>query len=39
MRTSTGIGLSLAQQIMRLHGGNISVQSESGKETTFTLTF
>jgi nitrogen fixation/metabolism regulation signal transduction histidine kinase len=35
----SGIGLSLAQQIMRLHGGNISVQSVPNKETTFTLSF
>jgi nitrogen fixation/metabolism regulation signal transduction histidine kinase len=35
----SGIGLSLANQIMRLHGGSISVQSIPDKETTFTLTF
>jgi signal transduction histidine kinase len=35
----SGIGLSLAQQIMRLHGGSISVQSEANKETVFTLKF
>lgn len=35
----SGIGLSLAQQIMRLHGGSISVQSELDKGTSFTLTF
>ena len=34
----SGIGLSLARQIMRLHGGNISVQS-SAEHTTFTLEF
>ncbi len=34
----SGIGLSLARQIMRLHGGNISVQSTSD-QTTFTLEF
>lgn len=34
----SGIGLSLSQQIMRLHGGNISVQSNE-KETTFTLQY
>lgn len=35
----TGIGLSLSRQIMRLHKGQISVQSEPGKRTVFTLTF
>lgn len=35
----SGIGLSLAQQIMRLHGGSISVQSEADIETVFTLKF
>lgn len=33
----TGIGLSIARQIMRAHGGNIKVSSQPGKETTFTL--
>ena len=35
----TGIGLSLSRQIMRLHRGNISVQSIPNKETVFTLRF
>ncbi|MBL7092686.1 GHKL domain-containing protein [candidate division KSB1 bacterium] len=35
----TGIGLSLSKQIMRLHRGNISVTSEPGVETVFTLRF
>lgn len=34
----TGIGLSIARQIMRTHGGNIKVTSIPEKETTFTLT-
>jgi nitrogen fixation/metabolism regulation signal transduction histidine kinase len=34
----SGIGLSLARQIIQLHGGNISVNSEPGK-TIFTLVF
>ena len=35
----SGIGLSLARQIMRLHGGSISVQSIPNNHTTFTLYF
>ncbi|MBU8892329.1 MAG: hypothetical protein KOO66_06090 [Bacteroidales bacterium] len=35
----SGIGLSLAQQIMRLHGGSISVQSLSEGKTSFVLSF
>ncbi len=35
----SGIGLSLAQQIMRLHGGSISVQSIPKTGTSFTLIF
>ena len=35
----SGIGLSLSRQIMRLHGGNLQVRSNPGKETVFTLNF
>ncbi len=35
----SGIGLSLSRQIMRLHRGNISVNSNPGVETVFTLRF
>ena len=35
----SGIGLSLSRQIMRLHGGTISVHSMPGKMTVFTLRF
>ncbi len=35
----SGIGLSLSRQIMRLHGGAITAQSEPEKGATFTLTF
>jgi two-component system nitrogen regulation sensor histidine kinase NtrY len=33
----SGIGLSLSRQIMRLHSGSISVKSQPGVETLFTL--
>lgn len=33
----SGIGLSLSQQIMKLHKGRIDVTSEPGRGTTFTL--
>ena len=35
----SGIGLSLSQQIMRLHRGAITVRSSVGEGTTFTLHF
>jgi len=35
----SGIGLSLSKQIMRLHRGTITVQSNRGEETVFTLRF
>jgi signal transduction histidine kinase len=35
----SGIGLSFARQIMRLHNGSISVLSNAGEETVFTLIF
>jgi len=38
-KNGSGIGLSLARQIMHLHGGTITVQSSPGKETTFNLLF
>ena len=37
--TGSGIELSWSRQIMRLHKGAISVQSELGKGTTFPLLF
>ena len=38
-KSGSGIGLSLSRQIMRLHHGNISVQSNAQNYSTFTLTF
>jgi two-component system nitrogen regulation sensor histidine kinase NtrY len=38
-KTGSGIGLSLSRQIMRQHGGGLTVQSEPGVQTTFKLIF
>lgn len=38
-KKGSGIGLSLAKQIMRLHDGTIRAQSTPGTQTTFTLRF
>ena len=34
----TGIGLALVQELIRLHGGTVSVESEEGKGSTFSVT-
>jgi two-component system phosphate regulon sensor histidine kinase PhoR len=34
-----GLGLAYVKQIVELHGGSILLQSEPGKETTFTIRF
>ncbi|MEX2364878.1 MAG: ATP-binding protein [Balneolaceae bacterium] len=35
----SGIGLSLSRQIMRLHGGSLTLHSELGKGSVFTMRF
>src|SRR4029078_6805615 len=33
----TGLGVALVQELARLHGGTVSVSSEAGRGTTFTV--
>jgi signal transduction histidine kinase len=35
--SGSGIGLSLSRQIIRLHGGKLTANSQPGKETTFCI--
>jgi signal transduction histidine kinase len=37
-QSGSGLGLSLVQEVVRLHGGKISVQSDLNKGTRFTVT-
>lgn len=36
--TGTGLGLALARDVIRLHGGDIAVESQLDKGSTFTMT-
>lgn len=38
-KTGSGIGLSLSRQIMQMHNGSLSVESEPGIKTVFKLKF
>ena len=38
-KSGSGIGLSLSKNILRKHHGNLLVNSEAGKYTTFSLVF
>ena len=37
--SGTGIGLSIVEKLMTLHGGKMEIESELGVGTTFKLTF
>ncbi len=35
--SGSGLGLAIVEQVVKMHGGGIGVQSESGKGSTFTI--
>ena len=35
--TSTGLGLTIAKEFIKLHNGKIKLESESNKGSTFTI--
>ena len=38
-RAGTGLGLAIVKHLMRLHGGQVRVESELGRGSRFVLTF